>query len=305
MEGADLRVERITSGYRDYRVIEDFYLSFPKSAITVIIGPNGCGKSTLLKTMARVLPVQTGRVMVRGHPVHGSPSKKVAKRMALLPQEPVAFQGLRVRELVAQGRFPNQCLVRQGSPEDGAAVAQAMDQTSVTEFADRPIERLSGGQRQRVWIAMVLAQDTPILLLDEPTTFLDLKVQVDLMTLLRRIAHDEGRTLVVVIHQLNLAAAFADRRVMMRAGGIAAERQVQKVFTKANLATVFDLAAKVLTDPESGRPVCVPQVVPDECSARRVGALCPCGTCAGVPLARVLGRKNHSVPRCRRRIPKL
>ena len=257
---ARLNVEKLSVGYGKDLVIDDLSLSIPDGELTAIIGPNGCGKSTLLKAMARVLPARSGHVMLDGRAVHSIPTRDVAKVMALLPQGPVAPEGLRVGELVAQGRFPHQSLIRQWSREDAAAVERAMQATDTAQFADRPVDALSGGQRQRVWIAMVLAQETPILLLDEPTTFLDLKVQVDLMTLLRRVAHDERRTLVVVLHELNVAAAFADRLVMMKDGAVAAKGPVGDVFTETNLAEVFGLDARVLTDPASGRPVCVPRI---------------------------------------------
>lgn len=255
-----LRVHELNVGYGDDQVIEGLSLDVLDGGLTTIIGPNGCGKSTLLKAMARVLPARRGQVLLDGSPVHDMPTRDVAKVMALLPQGPVAPEGLRVRELVAQGRFPHQSLIRQWSREDAFAVERAMQATDTAQFANRPVEALSGGQRQRVWIAMVLAQDTPILLLDEPTTFLDLKVQIDLMTLLRRVANEEGRTLVVVMHELNVATAFADRLVMMKNGSVIAVGPVEDVFTEANLATVFGLNARVLTDDETGRPVCVPRI---------------------------------------------
>ncbi|MEM8848919.1 MAG: ABC transporter ATP-binding protein [Pseudomonadota bacterium] len=260
--GPALRVEDLSVGYGDIPVVQNLSLDVPEGALTAIVGPNGCGKSTLLKAMARVLRPSAGRVLLGNDPVHAMPTRDVAKRLALLPQGPVAPEGLRVRELVAQGRFPHQTLLRQWSREDARAVDAAMAAADVAEMADRPVDALSGGQRQRCWIAMELAQETPVLLLDEPTTFLDLKVQVDLMTLLRRIAQEERRTMVVVMHELNVAAAFADRLVMMRAGRIEAEGDVGHTFTEATLQQVFELDATVLTDPESGRPVCVPRIAP-------------------------------------------
>ena len=198
--------------------------------------------------------------MLDGTPIHKLNTKAGARRIALLPQTADAPAGLRVIDLVARGRTPHQTPLQQWSTKDEEVVTRALAQVGLSEEADRPVNDLSGGQRQRAWIAMVLAQDTGILLLDEPTTFLDLKVQVDLMTLLRRVAHDEGRTLVVVLHELNVAAAFADRLVMMKDGVVVAEGPVGEVFTEANLARVFGLDARVLTDPESGRPVCVPRI---------------------------------------------
>ncbi|WP_230374345.1 ABC transporter ATP-binding protein [Pontivivens ytuae] len=257
---ADLRVENLSAGYGGTPVIHEISLAIPNGALTAIVGPNGCGKSTVLKTMARVLKPSIGRVTLCEDDIHSLPTRAVAQRLALLPQGPIAPEGLRVRELVAQGRFPHQSLLRQWSRDDARAVDAAMAAADVSDMADRPIESLSGGQRQRCWIAMVLAQETPILLLDEPTTFLDLKVQVELMTLLRRIAHHEGRTLVIVMHELNVAAAFADRLVMMRGGRIEVEGGVADVFTELTLRRVFGLDATVLTDPGSGRPVCIPKV---------------------------------------------
>lgn len=255
-----LSASNLRVGYGDTVILRDLSLDIPDGAITVLLGPNGCGKSTLLKSMVRVLPLISGEVRLDGAPVHATPTREVARKMALLPQGPVAPEGLLVRELVAQGRHPHQSFLRQWSREDARAVETAMKAADITEFADRPLADLSGGQRQRCWVAMVLAQETDIILLDEPTTFLDLKVQVDLMQLLRRIAHTEGRTLVVVLHELNIAAAFADHLVMMKAGGIVTQGPVETAFTSGTLKDVFDLEATILTDPGSGRPVCVPMV---------------------------------------------
>lgn len=262
LEDSRLRVKDASVGYGADTVIGGLSLDVPSGRITAIVGPNGCGKSTLLKAMARVLPLRGGAVQLDARAVHDTPTREIARKMALLPQGPVTPEGLRVRELVAQGRFPHQSLVRQWSREDARAVDDAMSAAAVTEFADRPVASLSGGQRQRCWIAMTLAQETDILLLDEPTTFLDLKVQVELMGLLRRIAHGSGRTLVVVLHELNVAAAFADHLVMMKDGGVAAAGEVADIFTEENLAEVFELDSHVLADPESGRPVCVPRIQP-------------------------------------------
>ncbi len=255
-----LRARDLTAGYtRATPIIDALSLDVPAGALTVLIGPNGCGKSTLLKAMARVLPAWSGAVMLNGQDVHEMPTRAVARQMALLPQGPIAPEGLTVAELVAQGRFPHQTLLRQWSRQDARAVKEAMAAAGVTDFADRRISDLSGGQRQRCWIAMTLAQETEIVLLDEPTTFLDLRVQVEVMGLLRAVAR-EGRTLVIVLHELNVAAAFADRLVMMRDGAIVAAGTAAEIFTEDNLKTVFDLDARILHDPESGRPVCIPRV---------------------------------------------
>ncbi|WP_231592450.1 ABC transporter ATP-binding protein [Pelagovum pacificum] len=265
-------IENVTTGYGGKTVVEGLSLEIPDASLTILVGPNGCGKSTLLKAMARVLPLGGGRITLDGKAVHATPTRDVARKLALLPQGPVAPEGLTVRELVAQGRFPHQSLLRQWSREDARALDSAMAAADVADFADRPVSDLSGGQRQRCWIAMVLAQETDIILLDEPTTFLDLKVQVDLLSLLRRIAHEEGRTLVVVLHELNVAAAFADLLVMMKDGRLVAGGSVGETFTSDRLEEVFGLDASVLTDPSSGRPVCVPNVAPRGWSGQGLAA---------------------------------
>jgi iron complex transport system ATP-binding protein len=207
-----------------------------------------------------VLEPTKGDVLLGDKNVHQLPTKTVAHELALLAQGPVAPEGLTVRELVAQGRFPHQTFLRQWSTEDAKAVDDAMAATDVAQFADRPVSSLSGGQRQRCWIAMSLAQDTDVILLDEPTTFLDLKVQVDVMNLLTKTARDTNKTMVVVLHELNIAAAFADKLVMMRNGEILADGAVDDVFTSENLNQIFGLNANVLLDQRSGRPVCVPMI---------------------------------------------
>ncbi|MEM1412364.1 MAG: ABC transporter ATP-binding protein [Pseudomonadota bacterium] len=256
----DLTVRDVTVAYGQTEVVRKLSIDIPQHQLTALVGPNGCGKSTLLKAIARVLPIQSGQVLLGSAPVHTMPTRQVASILGFLPQGPIAPEGLSVRELVAQGRFPHQSLMRQWSSADARAVDQAMAATNIADFADRPIDHLSGGERQRAWIAMVLAQDTPILLLDEPTTFLDLKVQVDIMRLLQRITHDASKTILIVMHELNIAAAFADHLIMMRAGRVRASGDVLSVFTERNLSAVFDLDARVLTSPENGRPVCIPSV---------------------------------------------
>ncbi|MCK0096680.1 ABC transporter ATP-binding protein [Yoonia sp. F2084L] len=254
-----LTASGLSVDYGDATIVKNIDLKIAAGQITALVGPNGCGKSTLLKAFARILRPKTGHVTLQGQPITSYATRDVATRLAILPQGPVAPEGLTVTELVAQGRFPHQTLFRQWSPGDRAAVERAMDMTDLAEFADRPVHSLSGGQRQRCWLAMVLAQDTPLLLLDEPTTFLDLKVQVDLMALLSRIVHEDGRTMVLVLHELNLAAAFADRIVMMREGEIVAEGTGAEVICPDQLRAVFDLRADVIADPETGRPVCLPR----------------------------------------------
>ncbi|SMQ85409.1 iron complex transport system ATP-binding protein [Devosia lucknowensis] len=253
-----LEAQNIRAGYADVTVLDAVDLIVPDGQVTALIGANGSGKSTLLKTMARILSPTGGHVLLDGKDLHRLPTRTVAAQLGLLPQGPVAPEGLIVRELVAQGRYPHQALLRQWSRKDEDAVNAAMSVAGIADFADRAVDTLSGGQRQRCWIAMVLAQDTKLVLLDEPTTFLDLKVQVDLMDLLASLAHEQGRTLVVVLHELSLAAAYADYLVMMKAGRIVSAGTPDETFTAERLKEVFDLDASILRDPASGRLVCVP-----------------------------------------------
>lgn len=250
--------ENLHVGYDSRRVLDGVDIAIAEGKLTVLLGPNGSGKSTLLKTLARTLAPSAGHVYLDGKDIHRSNTREVAKRLGILPQGPVAPEGLSVKQLVGMGRFPHQGLWQKNARQDTDAVQEAMAYTNVTEFAERHVDALSGGQRQRCWIAMVLAQQTELILLDEPTTFLDLKVQVDLLELLSRLAHEKGRTLLLVLHDLNLAAAYADHLVMMRDGCIVTSGTPSNVFTAANLKRVFDLEAHVLQDPVSGCPVCVP-----------------------------------------------
>lgn len=255
---ARLRAAAVCAGYGVEPVLSDVSVEVPDGQMTILVGPNGSGKSTLLKTMARILSPRAGSVLLDSKAIHQTRTRDVALALGLLPQGPVAPEGLTVRELVAQGRFPHQGLLRQWTGADAQAVGAAMATARVADFADRPVDSLSGGQRQRCWIAMVLAQQTPILLLDEPTTFLDLKVQVDLMEMLSDLAHSGGRTLVVVLHDLALAATYADTLVMMREGRIVCAGPPRDVFTPDRLKAVFDLDARVTWDAETGQPVCLP-----------------------------------------------
>ncbi|QBF32542.1 ABC transporter ATP-binding protein [Thalassococcus sp. S3] len=261
-----LAASGLSVGYGNAAIVKDVDLHIAAGQITALVGPNGCGKSTLLKAFSRILKPKSGRVTLQGKPITSYTTRDVATRLAILPQGPVAPEGLTVTELVAQGRFPHQTLFRQWSAKDHEAVERAMALTDLVDFAERPVHSLSGGQRQRCWLAMVLAQDTPILLLDEPTTFLDLKVQVDLMALLSRIVAEDRRTILLVLHELNLAAAFAERIVMMRDGQIVAEGTGPEVIRPDELRRVFDLRSDVIADPATGRPVCLPRA-PDHQSA--------------------------------------
>ena len=257
-----LSVRGLRLGYGANPVLHDLDLDIPEGQMTVIVGPNGCGKSTLLKALARLLPPTAGEVRLEGQPLLGLPTRHVAQRLALLQQAPSLPEGVSVHDLVAQGRFPHQGWLGRPHPGDQAAIDRALAQTGLAALANRPVAALSGGQRQRAWIAMVLAQDTPLILLDEPTAWLDLRVQLDLMACLHRLSRAAGRTLVLVLHELNLAAAYADHMVMLRDGRLIAQGTAEAVMTPALLRQVFGLEASVIADPITGRPVCLPVCQP-------------------------------------------
>ena len=253
LQARDLQV-----GYGDRLVVDGLDLDVLDGAVTAVIGPNGCGKSTLLRALSRLVPARGGTVLLDGTRIDRIPTREVAKVLGVLPQAPVAPEGLTVADLVSRGRHPHQTWYRQWSGDDEAAVAEALAWTGTTELADRTLDQLSGGQRQRVWIAMALVQGTDLLLLDEPTTFLDLAHQVDVLDLVERLHHDFGRTVVMVLHDLNLAARYAERIIAMRDGRIVADGPPGEVLTVAVLRDVFGLDAHVLTDPVAGTPLIVP-----------------------------------------------
>jgi iron complex transport system ATP-binding protein len=253
-----LRADQVRLGYGDRTVVDGLDLDVVAGTITAVIGPNGCGKSTLLRALGRLLKPAAGQVLLDGKRIDRTPTREVAKVLGLLPQVPSAPEGLTVADLVARGRHPHQAWYRQWSADDEDAVAQALEWTGITDLAERPVDELSGGQRQRAWISMALAQGTDLLLLDEPTTFLDLAHQVDVLELVRRLHTEAGRTVVMVLHDLNLAARYADRLVAMRDGRIVASGEPASVITEALLEEVFGLAARVIQDPVSGTPLVVP-----------------------------------------------
>jgi iron complex transport system ATP-binding protein len=253
-----LRAEQVRLGYGDRTIVDGLDLDVVAGTITAVIGPNGCGKSTLLRALGRLLKPTAGQVVLDGKRIDRVPTREVAKVLGLLPQAPSAPEGLTVADLVARGRHPHQAWYRQWSADDEDAVAQALDWTGIADLAERPVDQLSGGQRQRAWISMALAQGTDLLLLDEPTTFLDLAHQVDVLELVRRLHSEVGRTVVMVLHDLNLAARYADRLVAMREGRIVAAGKPAEVITEELLEEVFGLAARVIQDPVAGTPLVVP-----------------------------------------------
>ena len=253
-----LGAESVTVGYGGDPVVRDLTLDIPDGQVTAIVGPNGCGKSTLLRSLARLLKPSDGRVRLDGQAIGAVSTREVSRRLALLPQRPIAPDGLLVRDLVGRGRHPHQRWFRQWSPSDEHVVGAALRMTDTWDLRDRALDELSGGQRQRAWIAMTLAQDTDLLLLDEPTTFLDLAHQVEVLDLVTRLNRERGRTVVMVLHDLNLAARYSDLVVVMKDGGVVAQGSPRAVFTEALLEDVFGLRADVLDDPRSGLPVVVP-----------------------------------------------
>ena len=257
-EPVRLTADSVTVGYGGAPVVSDLTLDVPRGRVTTIVGPNGCGKSTLLRTLARLLKPTGGRVLLDGDTIGTMPTREIARRLALLPQSPVAPEGLLVGDLVARGRHPHQRWFRQWSRQDEDVVEAALAMTDTADLRDRPLDQLSGGQRQRAWIAMTLAQDTELMLLDEPTTYLDLAHQVEVLDLVARLNRERGRTVVMVLHDLNLAARYSDVVVVMKDGALLTSGHPTEVFTVEMLGTVFGLAADVLPDPRTGLPIIVP-----------------------------------------------
>ncbi|WP_448851592.1 ABC transporter ATP-binding protein [Corynebacterium sp. 335C] len=253
-----LRLRGVSAGYGGDPVVDGVDLDVPVGAVTTLIGPNGCGKSTLLKAVAGLLP-HGGEVLLDDEPVRDLPRRDRARRLSMLPQAPVAPEGLTVRQLVGRGRHPHQSWLRQWSEADEEAVAEALARTGAEAIADRPVRALSGGQRQRAWIAMSLAQGAPTMLLDEPTTYLDLAHAVEVLRLVRGLRDDRGDTIVMVLHDLNLAARYSDALVALdRTGRVAAAGAPGEVLTERTLLDVFGLEAAVLEDPHDGGPLVVP-----------------------------------------------
>ncbi|MBA0053145.1 ABC transporter ATP-binding protein [Streptomyces sp. AJS327] len=253
-----LATRGLTLSYGDRAVVDDLDLDIPDGAVTAVVGPNACGKSTTLRALGRLLKPHRGAVLLDGAELAGLPTRAVARSLGLLPQSPVAPEAITVGDLVSRGRQPHQRWWQQWSEADERAVLDAMERTGVSDLGDRPVDELSGGQRQRVWIAMALAQETELLLLDEPTTYLDIAHQVEVLDLVRRLNHERGRTVVMVLHDLNQAARYADHLVAMVGGRVVAHGPPSETVTAALVREVFGLESVVLPDPVTGSPLVVP-----------------------------------------------
>lgn len=253
-----IQTESLTLSYGDRIIIDELNLTIPKGEVTVFIGANGCGKSTLLRSIARLLKPRGGSVLLAGEDIAKLPTKEVAKKMAILPQSPAAPEGLSVLQLVKQGRYPYQTWMKQWSKEDEAIVKKALEATGMLDLMDRPVDELSGGQRQRAWIAMTLAQNTDVLLLDEPTTYLDLTHQIEILNLLFELNEQEGRTIVMVLHDLNLACRYAHNIVAIREQKIYAQGKPEEIISCSLVRDVFDMNCDVMVDPIFGTPLCIP-----------------------------------------------
>ncbi|GAB4582040.1 MAG: ABC transporter ATP-binding protein [Anaerolineales bacterium] len=253
-----LQANDLSLAYDTNTIIHQLSTTIVSGEVTALVGPNGCGKSTLLRGLARLLRPKAGDILLDGKAIHQMPTKELAKQLGILPQNPTAPEGLTVYELVAQGRYPHQGFFQQWTREDEAITREAIAITNMVEFADRPLDTLSGGQRQRAWIAMSLAQKTPILLLDEPTTYLDIGYQLEVMELIEKLNRERQMTILLVLHDLNQAARFSDRMIVLKAGQIVADGPPAEVLTTELLAEVFHVTANIILDPHSGTPVCLP-----------------------------------------------
>ena len=254
----ELRTEHLDLAYDGELVVRDLDLEVPDGRVTVIVGANGCGKSTLLRGIARLLRPRSGVVLLDGRPVHATPAKEVARVVGILPQSPTAPEGITVADLVGRGRYPHQGWFRQWTSSDDAVVRAALEATSTLDLAARRVEELSGGQRQRVWIAMALAQDPDLLLLDEPTTFLDVTHQIEVLDLLLEQNRRRGTTVVMVLHDLSLAARYADHLVVMAGGRVVATGPPASVLTADLVRDAFGLSARIIADPVCGSPMVIP-----------------------------------------------
>jgi iron complex transport system ATP-binding protein len=253
-----LNAENLTLSYDTLSILEALDLETPSGEITALIGPNGCGKSTLLRGLARLLKPKGGAVLLDGAAIHSLPTRELAKQLSILPQAPTAPEGITVRELVSQGRYPHQGWLQQWSEADEAAVQKALTLTGLLSLTERLVDTLSGGQRQRAWIAMTLAQETSTLLLDEPTTYLDLAHQIEVLELLSQLNTIEGRTVIMVLHDLNHAARYAHHLVALCEGRVVAQGRPEEVITEAVVRQVFQVESLVVPHPTLGTPLCLP-----------------------------------------------
>nr|WP_314086011.1 ABC transporter ATP-binding protein [uncultured Shinella sp.] len=248
----------LSAGYDNTEILHSLDLTVPPGKITVIVGANACGKSTFLRTISRLIAPTAGQVLLDGKSIHRMPSRDLARTLGLLPQSPIAPEGITVADLVSRGRHPHQSLFSRWTRRDDEAVDSALSATKTFDLAERPVDELSGGQRQRVWIAMALAQQTDMLLLDEPTTFLDINHQIEVLDLLTDLNHTRGTTVVMVLHDLNLAARYADHLVALASGRVHISGTPEAVLTEETVRQVFGLESRVITDPISGRPIMLP-----------------------------------------------
>ena len=258
LDSTALHVKDLSVGYGERTVLDTLNVDIKRGAVTSIVGPNGCGKSTLLRTMSRLLNPTKGEIVLDGKSIHDIPTRKLATQLGLLPQTPIAPDGIVVADLVGRGRTPHQGILGRWSQQDYDIVAEALETTGISDLAERSIDELSGGQRQRVWIAMALAQRTDTLLLDEPTTYLDVKHQLDVLDLLTELNHDRGTTIVMVLHDLNLAARYSDELVAVSGGKVFAHGHPREVITKENVKSVFGIDSVIITDPVSDQPAVMP-----------------------------------------------
>ncbi|MBP1933809.1 ABC transporter ATP-binding protein [Ammoniphilus resinae] len=253
-----LETKSLILSYGNDIIIDQLNLVIPKGKITVFIGSNGCGKSTLLRSLARLLKPQSGSILLNGYEMSKHPTKEIAKKLAILPQGPTAPEGLTVLQLVKQGRYPHQNWLKQWSKEDEQMVYHALEATKMKSLAERPVDSLSGGQRQRAWIAMTLAQGTDTILLDEPTTYLDMSHQVEILDLLFDLNRTEKRTIVMVLHDLNLACRYADQIVAVQNKSIIAQGKPEDIVSKEMIRAVFGMECEITVDPLFGTPLCIP-----------------------------------------------
>ncbi|MGW9498934.1 ABC transporter ATP-binding protein [Streptomyces prasinus] len=267
-----LSAEDVTLAYDQRVIAEQLSVEIPDNSFTVIVGPNACGKSTLLRALSRMLKPSRGRVLLDGQVIQSMPAKKVARTLGLLPQSSIAPDGITVADLVGRGRYPHQGILRQWSTEDERVVREAMARTGIADLGERHVDELSGGQRQRVWIAMALAQETPLLLLDEPTTYLDIQHQIDVLDLCAELHEEQGRTLVAVLHDLNHAARYATHLIALREGKVIAQGAPKEIVTAELVERVFGLSCQVIDDPETGTPLIVPAARRARTAVKRAAA---------------------------------